>query len=130
MEVNEKYTQTKLIEGYEKFNYIGDIFEITEINDKCAILKNINHGVGCGISKEDLENYFELYKSTEEKVAEENNIRLIFNDRVTIAILEDGCKGISKCLETDIYDRDKGIEIAITKATIKSLKKKLKKLSK
>ena len=59
MEVNEKYTQTKLIEGYEQFNYIGDIFEITEINDKCAILKNINHGVGCGISKEDLENYFE-----------------------------------------------------------------------
>lgn len=130
MNINEKYKQTKLIEGYEQFNYIGDVFEITEISEKCVILKNTNCGVGCGISKEDLEDYFELQISNEEKVAEENNIRLIFNDRVTVAILEDGCKGISKCLETDIYDRDKGIEIAVTKATIKSLKKKLKKLSK
>lgn len=130
MKINDVYIQTKLIEGYSQFNYIGELFKISEINDKCVVLENIKHGVGCGISRENLEDYFELHISDEEKSAKEEGVKLIFSDRVIIAILEDGCKGISKCLENDIYNKDKGIEIAVTKAKIKSLKKKLRLLSK
>ena len=56
--------------------------------------------------------------------------KLIINGNTTIVILDDGCKGIAKCMESDEYDMDKGIDIAYTKAIIKSSQKKLKELVK
>jgi len=56
--------------------------------------------------------------------------KLIINDNTTIVILDDGCKGVAKCMESDEYDMDKGIDIAYTKAIIKSSQKKLKMLVK
>ena len=56
--------------------------------------------------------------------------KLIINGNTTIVILDDGCKGIAKCMESDEYDMDKGVDIAYTKAIIKSSQKKLKGLVK
>jgi len=56
--------------------------------------------------------------------------KLIINGNTTIVILDDGCKGIAKCMESDEYDMDKGVDIAYTKAIIKSSQKKLKELVK
>ena len=56
--------------------------------------------------------------------------KLIINGNTTIVILDDGCKGIAKCMESDEYNMDKGIDIAYTKAVIKSSQKKLKELVK
>jgi hypothetical protein len=56
--------------------------------------------------------------------------KVIYNGNTTIVILEDGSKGISKCLPCDTYDRDKGRDIAYNRATIKSYEKKLKALCK
>jgi len=56
--------------------------------------------------------------------------KLIINGNTTIVILDDGCKGVAKCLPSDEYDLDKGVDIAYTKAIIKSSQKKLKGLVK
>lgn len=130
MEINDKYQQVKLIEGFEQFNYIDEVFEISDIKEKVVMLKNYNTGVGCGIGKDELLNYFQPYQSEIEREANDGNIKLIFNGSVTIAILPSGIKGISKCLEEDEYIKDKGIKIAIIKAKIKELNKELKILSK
>ena len=56
--------------------------------------------------------------------------KLIINGNTTIVILDDGCKSVAKCLPSDEYDLDKGVDIAYTKAMIKSYQKKLKGLVK
>ena len=52
--------------------------------------------------------------------------RVIFNDRVTVVILNSGVKGIAKCLEEDKYNKETGYRIAYLKAKIKEMKKELK----
>jgi len=56
--------------------------------------------------------------------------KLIINGNTTIVILDDGSKGVAKCMESDEYDMDKGVDIAYTRAIIKSSQKKLKGLVK
>jgi len=56
--------------------------------------------------------------------------KLIINGNTTIVILDDGCKGVAKCLPSDEYNLEKGVDIAYTKAMIKSYQKKLKGLVK
>lgn len=56
--------------------------------------------------------------------------RLIFNQNATICILDDGSKGVSKCMPEDKYDEVKGIKIAYLRAKIKSINKELKQLCK
>jgi hypothetical protein len=62
--------------------------------------------------------------------SEEFSYKVIANGNTTIVILNDDSKGIAKCLQNDIYDINKGVNIAFTKALIKSYTKKLKKLVK
>lgn len=130
MEVNKKYIQTELIKGYKGFNYIGQVFEVVAMDDGIIILKNYESGVGCGVSEEELSNYFKEYICKAEQQAKEENAKVIFSNNITIVILEDGTKGIAKCLDCDTYNENKGVEIALTKAKIKSLNKKLKQLVK
>lgn len=56
--------------------------------------------------------------------------KIIFNGDVTIAILKCGTKGIAKRMPEDDYDAEKGVRIAVTKALIKKIEKKLKQLVK
>ena len=56
--------------------------------------------------------------------------KLIINGNTIVVILDDGSKGIAKCSPSDEYDLDKGVDIAYTKAMIKSYQKKLKGLVK
>jgi len=56
--------------------------------------------------------------------------KVIQNNNATIVILEDGSKGVSKCLPIDTYNETKGIKIAYIRAKIKSLNKELKELIK
>mgnify|MGYP006883105101 CR=1 FL=1 len=58
------------------------------------------------------------------------NQKVIVNEPAVICILDDGSKGVSKCMEEDVFDENKGIKIAYIKAKIKSLQKELKQLSK
>jgi len=68
--------------------------------------------------------------SYHENDSDNQSYKLIINGNVTIVILDDGSKGIAKCLDSDVYDMDKGINIAYLKAIIKSSQKKLKMLVK
>lgn len=60
----------------------------------------------------------------------EKKEKLIINDKATIVILDDGCKGVAKCCPEDKFDRTKGIKIAYLRAKIKSLQKELNELVK
>jgi hypothetical protein len=56
--------------------------------------------------------------------------KAIYQGNKTIIILADGSKGVSKCSPEDKYDLQKGHDIAMVRAKMKSLVKELKKLRK
>lgn len=56
--------------------------------------------------------------------------KIIHNENATIVILDDGSKGVAKCMPEDTYDKTTGIKIAYIRAKIKSLQKELKVLTK
>jgi hypothetical protein len=60
------------------------------------------------------------------------NIKCIINEvnETIVVILDNGTKGIAKCLSEDEFDIQKGFDIAYLKAKIKSLQKQLKQLTK
>ncbi len=59
-----------------------------------------------------------------------SKIKVYINKGTTVIILEDGSKGIAKCNPEDIYDINKGIDIAYKRACVKSIEKEIKKLIK
>lgn len=128
--IGKLYKQLLHIEGYP-YNKVGEMWKVVNNNDNITVLQ---YGLlGLGVSKVELEKYFEPHIES----FHENNtsvdaegIKCIRNGTVTIVILPDGSKGISKCLPEDTYDQKKGYEIAYTKAKMKSLNKKLKTLVK
>jgi len=126
IEIGTVLEQIKGIEEYG-FNYVGEKFTVDKITAQGVICKG--NGVGFGASWEEINKHFKVV-SPVNTVIEKDDYKVILNDRVTVVILSDGSKGIAKCLPEDEYDQQKGIEIAFTKAQIKSLNKKLKKLSK
>jgi len=63
------------------------------------------------------------------KVTGRMSARIIHQDKYTIVILEDGNKGVSKCMEGDTFSRKKGLKIAFNRALIQHLEKETKKLS-
>ena len=128
--------KTELDLGMGNVLKVGEVAELTKIEGrKYQILVP---GIGCGIfNEEEFNTYFEEYK--EKQINEIENIhinglsqkvKVIRNGKVTVVVLEDGIKGVSKCLEEDTYDKAKGFEIAYTKACIKRLNKNLKELVK
>ena len=56
--------------------------------------------------------------------------KVIYSNNAVIVILDDGSKGVAKCMDIDDFDEIKGLKIAYNKAKIKSLQKELKKLTK
>ena len=60
----------------------------------------------------------------------EKKERIIFSANRTIVILNDGTKGIAKCLPSDKYNKLKGIKIAYLRARIESFQKELEELCK
>ncbi|QDX94607.1 hypothetical protein EEL30_21415 [Brevibacillus laterosporus] len=130
IEVGMKCKQVVVIEEFD-FDYVDQEFEITKVTDTVIMGKRLESGVGFGIEPNKFEEYFELlHEIKTENTYIKDNIKVIQNDRVTIVILPDGSKGVSKCLPQDTYDATKGYDIAYIKAKIKSLKKQLKQLSK
>lgn len=104
---------------------IGDIGIITKIN-KNDIGVKLNYGEGV-FNIEELNKYFEKVK----KMREYKDIeKCIVNNNVVVVILKSGCKGVAKCMPEDVFNEEKGIEIAYKKAKIKEIKKELKELSK
>ncbi|TPG68569.1 hypothetical protein EEL31_08590 [Brevibacillus laterosporus] len=130
IEVGMKCKQVVAIEEYD-FDYVDQEFEITKVTDTVVMGKGLEIGVGFGIKPSEFEAYFELLHEIKTKNTYiKDNIKVIQNDRVTIVILSDGSKGVSKCLPQDTYDATKGYDIAFIKANIKSFRKQLKQLSK
>ncbi len=130
IKVGMKVKQIKEV-GYEQFDRLGREFEVKEVNDNVIMCSN--GYMGFGISRNEFFEYFEAIheEPLEYAVIEiKDGIKTIRNGRVTIVILPDGTKGVSKCLPQDTYDTQKGYEIALKKAQIKSLTKELKVLSK
>jgi len=124
--------------GNRVFGYGIDKYEIVNIKtdevkeekeveikpkNKVYIYKMIPHKINWEITHND-EIINQITDSGDE------SYKLIINGNTTIVILDDGCKGVAKCMESDEYDMDKGIDIAYTKAIIKSSQKKLKGLVK
>ncbi len=58
-------------------------------------------------------------------IVREEKARIIFNGDATIVVLEDGSKGVAKCVPSDIYDTDFGIQLAYKRAKIISLQKEI-----
>lgn len=125
--ISQEYKQINIVEGYP-FNRLDEVWNISQITDSHIVLKN--GYLGFGIEKDKFSTYFKLVEENKtSNTVLENGTRVIRNDAATIVILPDGNKGVSKCLPEDEYDAELGYEIALTKAEIKSLTKKLKKLS-
>lgn len=56
--------------------------------------------------------------------------RVIWSDKATIVILDDGTKGVARCCPEDKHNKLKGLKIAYLRARIKSMQKELKELTK
>lgn len=131
LKIGDTYKQINPIEQYG-FNYVGRTFKIKEIQPQGVIMVCDDIGLCCGIEAEQLPNYFKRYEDIVivAKKYDSQYEKVIRNGNVTIVILKDGSKGVSKCMPDDKYDAEKGLEIATLKAQIKSLGKKLKGLTK
>lgn len=102
----------------------GEIFEVEYIAENRISIINKSLGVGV-FNIEEINEYFKEYI---EKVEVNDNVeRVIYSGRVTVVILKDGSKGVSKCLESDTYSKKDGYNIAYLKANIKSMTKQLNK---
>lgn len=129
MEIGTKFEQVKEIEGFP-YNRVGEIWEVNRIVGETTVLRN--DCLGLGVNKLELEQHFVKYVEPQEQQSVEilDGMKIIRSGKVTVVILPDGNKGVSKCLPQDEYDADKGFNIAYTKAMIKRYKKQLKKLIK
>jgi hypothetical protein len=58
----------------------------------------------------------------------DDSYRVIYDDKTTIVIMNDGSMGTAHCDEEDTYSRQRGHDIASYRTKIESLKKHLKKL--
>lgn len=58
------------------------------------------------------------------------NHKVIYENNKTIVVLENGIAGIAKCNSNDKFSRQIGYDIAVSRATIKSLENDIKKLTK
>jgi len=129
--------------GKKVWDYDANELDIVDIERKqvegrkVKVEQNVNHN-----SKQKVFTYEMIPHNIHWKVKYNNVIidqktdsgsesyKLITNGNNTIIILDDGCKGFAKCLPSDEYNLDKGIDIAYTKALIKSYQKNLKELVK
>jgi len=129
--------------GKKVWDYDANELEIVDIErkeikvNKVKVEPNVNHN-----TKQKVFTYEMIPHSIHWKVKYNNEIidqetdsgsesyKLITNGNNTTIILDDGCKGFAKCLPSDEYNLDKGIDIAYTKALIKSYQKKLEGLVK
>lgn len=139
VKVGEKYKQIKAV-PFPKFDHVGETFEIGQVVEGSGVVAK-GMGMYWGATFEELAEYFEYVPEKVptlvlEKVAyltfEDDPIpaKVIQNGPATIVILEDGTRGVSKCLPTDEFDEETGIEIAYVRARIKQLQKELKTLIK
>lgn len=103
----------------------GEKFEVNKINDNGQIVLR-NNIIGIGVFNElEIEEYFKEYIK---EVKQDNDVqRVIYSNNVTVVILKSGIKGISKCLEGDVYNEEVGYRVAYLKAKIKEMNKELKK---
>lgn len=101
----------------------GEVFRVQHISANKVSL--INNEIGVGVFElEEVKEYFKEY--IEEIKTDEDVKRVIYSDRVTVVILNNGIKGIAKCLDEDEYDKKVGYRIAYLKAKIKEMNKELK----
>lgn len=133
--INEIKSGTKVKQikevGYEQFDRLGREFEVKEIKE--SVIMCSNGYMGFGISKDEFFDYFEIIPEPINNITMveiNNGIKTIRNGKATVVILPDGTKGVSKCMESDTYDAEKGYGIALLKAEIKSKTKRLKNLCK
>ena len=103
----------------------GEKFEVNKINDNGQIVLR-NNVIGIGVfNKLEIEEYFKEYIK---EVKQDNDVqRVIYSNNLTVVILKSGIKGISKCLEGDVYNEEVGYRVAYLKAKIKEMNKELKK---
>lgn len=123
IEVGMKVKQIKVLPG---FNYIGTEFEVTEVKD--SVVMCANGMMGFGISEDEFLNYFEPKKEKIEFTTIEikDGIKTTRKGNLTIVELPDGSQGASKPLPQDIYDAQRGYDIAFLKADIRADEKVMK----
>lgn len=101
----------------------GEVFRVQHISANKVFL--INNEIGVGVFElEEVKEYFKEH--IEETKTDEDVKRVIYSDKVTVVILNNGIKGIAKCLEEDEYDKKVGYRIAYLKAKVKEMNKELK----
>lgn len=101
----------------------GEVFRVQHISANKVSL--INNEIGVGVFElEEVKEYFKEH--IEEIKTDEDVKRVIYSDKVTVVILNNGIKGIAKCLEEDEYDKKVGYRIAHLKAKVKEMNKELK----
>lgn len=101
----------------------GEVFRVQHISANKVSL--INNEIGVGVFElEEVKEYFKEH--IKEIKTDEDVKRVIYSDKVTVVILNNGIKGIAKCLEEDEYDKKVGYRIAYLKAKVKEMNKELK----
>lgn len=125
IEVGMKVKQIKEI-GYEQFDRVGREFEVKEVKENVIMCANGN--MGFGISRNEFFEYFEIILDNKELIIIEivDGIKTIRKGKLTIVVLPDGSEGASKCLPEDIYNAQRGYDIAYLKADIKRDEKTIK----
>lgn len=88
-------------------------------------------GVMMGTVSDVLE-HFDIYKEVKEDIQVTGNWyeglevkNVVRQNRVTVALLNDGSFGMSECHKEDKFDEEKGRQVAILKARISSLQRQL-----
>ena len=125
-----------VILGHEPNLMDGDYFKLADLQPykekeikqaQTTIIYELQPHIVTYTSESSIDDYNEIFVKNIEVDREET--RVIFNGNTTIAILDDGAKGIAKCDPNDKYDAQIGQGIAISRARIKQLEKRIKLLA-
>ncbi|CEQ01674.1 Uncharacterised protein [[Clostridium] sordellii] len=122
-----KGDKIKLIKAIGGFDKIGDIFEITGVNELGTITISSNYGTGI-MSYDEFEKYFEkveekplVWGEWKRHLNDPNYENRTFAYRTngkTIELIEKGKKVRSVCLDEDIFNLDYGLDLCLKKQDV------------
>lgn len=122
-----KGDKIKLIKSIGSFDKIGDIFEITGVNELGTITISSNYGTGI-MSYNEFEKYFEkieeeslVWSEWKRHIVDPNHEHRTFTYRTNgkaIELIEKGKKVRSVCLDEDVFNLDYGLDLCLKKQDV------------
>lgn len=112
----------KLVKQIGNFDHVGEVFDVTNVSEEGFISFKSYMGIGTMTFLE-FAGYFEQVKDSEwtDWIRLEEDVSAYKTDGKTVVVRYNGYIGKANCCETDTFDLDVGIEIALCRAKIKYL---------